>query len=162
MSEVESSIKVIIFSGKKRDWTSWEEKFLSRALQKGYKRMLLGKEKVPRDFYNNDDEKANDGFGGVSEEDLEKLRRLNEKAYSDLVLSITTDNADGRVAFNLVRGTKSKEFENGNCYLAFKRLRDKYQPKSAPSLTKVTSIFYKSSLRKGQDPSVFITFLEDL
>jgi hypothetical protein len=162
MSEVESSIKVIIFSGKKRDWTSWEEKFLSRALQKGYKRMLLGKEKVPKDFYNNDDEKADDGFGGVSEEDLEKLRRLNEKAYSDLVLSITTDNADGRVAFNLVRGTKSSEFENGNCYLAFKRLRDKYQPKSAPSLTKVTSNFYKSSLRKGQDPSVFITFLEDL
>ena len=42
-------IKVIPFSGKAVDWPVWSEKFLARARRKGYKKILLGKEKVPDD-----------------------------------------------------------------------------------------------------------------
>ena len=42
-------IKVIPFSGKAVDWPVWSEKFLARARRKGYKKILLGKEKDPDD-----------------------------------------------------------------------------------------------------------------
>ena len=38
----ETSIKVILFSGAKKDWSAWEEKFLSRATRRGYRDILLG------------------------------------------------------------------------------------------------------------------------
>ena len=44
-----SSIKVITFSGKKKDWDAWEEKFLAKARRRGYKRILLGEAKIPND-----------------------------------------------------------------------------------------------------------------
>ncbi len=37
MSSGETSIKVVTFSGKKKDWPMWEEKFLARASHRGYK-----------------------------------------------------------------------------------------------------------------------------
>jgi hypothetical protein len=37
----EISIKVIGFSGKKKDWITWEEKLLSKAKRRGYKDVLL-------------------------------------------------------------------------------------------------------------------------
>jgi hypothetical protein len=41
------SIKVIRFSGKKKDWITWEEKFLSNAKHCGYKDLLLQKVEIP-------------------------------------------------------------------------------------------------------------------
>jgi hypothetical protein len=43
----ETSIRVVLFSGKSADWTTWEEKFVARAKRKGYKDILLGKVKIP-------------------------------------------------------------------------------------------------------------------
>ena len=45
----EKPIRVIAFSGKQQDWTMWEEKFLARANKKGYKKLLVGSEKAPKD-----------------------------------------------------------------------------------------------------------------
>ena len=42
----EISIKVIGFSGKKKDWVTWEEKFLSKAKRRGYKDLLLGRTEI--------------------------------------------------------------------------------------------------------------------
>ena len=38
-----SSSKIPIFSGMKKDWDVWSEKFLARAKYKGYKDVLVGK-----------------------------------------------------------------------------------------------------------------------
>ena len=43
----ETAIKVIIFSGKVKDWSMWEEKFLAKSKKKGYKEIITGKIKVP-------------------------------------------------------------------------------------------------------------------
>jgi hypothetical protein len=40
-SSSETSIKMVIFSGKKKDWPMWEEKFLARASHRGYKHILM-------------------------------------------------------------------------------------------------------------------------
>ena len=45
----EGTIKVIPFTGNKRDWPVWSEKFLARGDVKGYKDILTGKVKVPSD-----------------------------------------------------------------------------------------------------------------
>ena len=44
----ETAIKVIFFSGKDRDWSMWEEKFLAKSKKKGYKEILTGKTKIPK------------------------------------------------------------------------------------------------------------------
>lgn len=38
----------------------------------------------------------------------------------------------------------------------------KNNPKTAPSLTKLTSLFYKAKLKKDVNPDVFITYLEKM
>ena len=43
----ERSIRVLPFSGKSSDWKIWSRKFLARANRRGYKNILLGKDKVP-------------------------------------------------------------------------------------------------------------------
>jgi hypothetical protein len=40
-------------------------------------------------------------------------------------------------------------------------LKNKYEPQSAPSLVKMEKQFRQSSLKKGQDPDVWITELKD-
>ena len=46
----ETSIKVISFSGAKKDWEIWKYKFLARASRKGYKDLLTGKEAIPAGY----------------------------------------------------------------------------------------------------------------
>ena len=39
----EKSIRIIEFSGSQSDWDGWSEKFLARAENKGYRKLLLFK-----------------------------------------------------------------------------------------------------------------------
>ncbi len=68
----------------------------------------------------------------------------------------------GLVAFGLIRGSKSLEFEDGNAAVAWSRLQRKYAPKTAPSLSKMHKLFYSAELKKKADPDMFITKLEDI
>jgi hypothetical protein len=43
----ETLIRVITFSGKKKDWIAWEEKFLAKSKLRGYKDVLIGKVTIP-------------------------------------------------------------------------------------------------------------------
>lgn len=91
-----------------------------------------------------------------------KLRQLNELAYDDLILSMDTSTASGEVAFNLSRSAKTSDYRNGDATLAYKKLKTKYSPDTAPTLTKLHKIFYSSKLKKNADPDVLITNLEDV
>ena len=151
-SSVETSIKVVLFSGMKKDWAAWEEKFLARSSSKGYKSLLMGDEEVPKST--EDEDKLTD--------EQKQEKKWNEKAYADLVLSMDTDKPSGRVAFNIIRGTKTAEYADGNAALAWKRLKRKYEPNTAPTLMKLTQLYQNARLKKGRDPDVFVTYLEDL
>ena len=150
---VETSIRVVLFSGDKRDWITWEEKYLARASRKGFKKLLTQDTIViPKSTV---DESA------LSDEQKE-MKALNEKAYSDLILSMDDSKTSGRVAFNLVKSTKSKEYEDGHARLAWGKLQGKYAPKTAPTMTKLSEMYQCARLREGKDPAVYITYLEDL
>lgn len=77
-------------------------------------------------------------------------------------MCIETSNANGKVAFNLVRAAKTKTIKDGNANVAYKKLKAKYAPDTAPTLTKLHKQFYSFKLNKNADPDVFITTLEDL
>ncbi len=153
MSSYEYKKKYSYFSGKKKDWIPWEEKYLAKSRRYGYKDLLLGKLAIP---------KSSDILDPDEDEDKLKIRVLNEDAYSDLVMSIDTTTSAGKVAFSLVRGTKSADYEDGNAEIAFARLTNKYAPKTAPSLAKTNRLFYQAKLKKQVDPDIFITYLEGL
>jgi gag-polypeptide of LTR copia-type len=62
----------------------------------------------------------------------------------------------------LVKGCKSKDYPDGNAATAWERLKNKFEPISAPSMVKLEKQFRGLALKKGQDPEVWITELEDL
>ena len=87
-------------------------KFLGSGKRLGYKKLLLGKEKIPTESkYQQavtDDNKVTKNPG-----------ELNEQAYEDIILSINHTAGEGRVAFSLVKNCVSDEYPEGNCKLAW-------------------------------------------
>jgi hypothetical protein len=76
-------------------------------------------------------------------------------------LLIDDKTSSGKVAFNLVKGCKDKDYADGNASMARERLKNKFEPSSAPSLVKLEKQFRQCSLNMGQDPDVWITELEN-
>ena len=156
MSTDDKAIRVIAFSGKQVDWIVWEEKFLAKANSKGYRKILLGAEIAPKDDEN---------FDESTEEGRlkKKAREANEQAFTDLILSVDGSTANGRVAFNLIRLSKTKDMAYGDARLAWSRLQNKYATKSAPSLMALKKEFVNSRLAsKRDDPDIWIVNLEDI
>ena len=118
--DAETSIKVIQFSGKQKDWAVWEEKFMARAKRKGFKDLLLGKTTIP---------KTSEVLDEKSDDDKKKIkiRDLNDLGYSELILSFADSDA-GNLAFQYVRNSKSKDYEDGNIEVAWSALQKKYAP----------------------------------
>ena len=110
---------------------------------------MIGKIKWPTTFdENNSDHVA--------------LKKMNEDAYIDLINSIDCETDAGKVAFGLVRASKSKEFEDGNASVAYHYLKKKYQPSTSVALMKIESSYQNAKLKKDMDPDVFITYMESL
>jgi gag-polypeptide of LTR copia-type len=114
------------------------------------KDLLLGNLSIPR---------SDEEFDVTSEIGKEKL---NEIAFTELILSIDVKTSSGKTTFNLVKGCKTKDHPDGNAVSAWKWLKNKYEPVSAPTLVKLEKQFSELSLNKGQDPETWITELEDL
>jgi hypothetical protein len=149
-----SSIRVIPFYGKSEECPTWSETFLAKERRYGFKDVLFGKVKVPR---------TDEDYDTESEEGkkLTIAADMNELAYTDLILLIGDKRSSGKVAFNLVKGCKNKYYADGNANMAWERLKNNFEPSSAPSLVKVEKQFLKCTLTKGQDPDIWITELED-
>ena len=117
----EKTIKVIEFSGKKKDWDFWEEKFIARASRRGYKEVLTCKPtEIPKDSEVLDPTKAAD-------KEKIKKKKLNSLAFEELFLSIDISESAGKVAFRIVKQCKDKtDYPDGNAAPPWKRLTEKY------------------------------------
>ena len=125
---------------------------MARAKRKGYKELLLGKDvEIPKT-----------NIAQALTEAEKKTSDLNEEAYGNLISAMDLKKDGCKVAFNVIRTTKNTEYENGNVQVAWKALENKYNPKTAPSLSRVHREFFGSRLKKGKDSDVWITYLEDL
>ncbi len=111
-SEYYSSKSVVSYNGKKKDFAAWEEKWLAKAKRKGYKEVVLGTVPIADHF----DLMADDD--DAAKEVKMNIRELNEFAYSNLILSMDTDKSGGKVAFHIVRRSKTREFPDGTVAVA--------------------------------------------
>jgi gag-polypeptide of LTR copia-type len=150
-----NTIRVISFCGKVDEWPNWSEKFLAKAKRYGFKDLLLGKLSIP---------KLDDVFDEILEEGkkMMKVIELNEIAYTELILSIDMKTSNGKIAFNIVKGCKTQDYPDGNAASAWEKLKYKNEPVSAPSMVKLDKQFRELTLKKGQDPEVWITEFEDI
>ena len=48
---------------------------------------------------------------------------LNEIAYTKLILLLDVKTSSGKVAFNIIKGCKSKNYSDGNAAIAWERLK---------------------------------------
>ena len=92
-----------------------------------------------------------------------KLQELNKIAYMHLVLSIDTSTREGKAAFRLIKNTKSPEYPDGNCKLAWDRLRFRYASMASTSLKRLKKIFENNLLKsKWSDPDMWVSYLESI
>jgi hypothetical protein len=125
-----STIRVILFYGKNDKWQTWSEKFLAKVRRYSFKDVLLGKLRIP----------MTDEDYEVDTEEGKKLRiaaDMNELTYTELILSIDDKTSNEKMAFNLVKGSKNKDYADGKESMAWERLKSKYEPQSATSLVKM-------------------------
>jgi hypothetical protein len=154
MTETTVSIRVISFSGKFEDWPYWSVKFLTRAHRKGYRDVLLGYEVTP-----SDDEKPVDTAAQADIDKYTKARELNDLAFEEMCPCIDVTTKPGKVAFGCINGARTGHIKLGCAREAWKRLNNKYEPKTAPGRLRLHTLFQQCELRPGQDPDEWITSL---
>jgi hypothetical protein len=152
----ETSIKVILFSGKKDEWDNWKEFFLIKASMKGYEEILTGEETTPETHNPRNGKKKT-----LTPEDQE-IADKNRKGFGELILSIDHSNPHGKIAFAIVKNSKTEGMPNGDLHLVYCRLKKKFEPSTTPQLMQLTKTFHSKVLGKHQDPDTYITEMESL
>jgi len=61
-----------------------------------------------------------------------RIKQMNKLAYEELVLSIDMTDSLGKVAFQLVKTSKTADYASGHAPTAWKCLVNKYAPKLTP------------------------------
>ena len=79
---------------------------------KGYKKLLVSTGTIPGVDKIPTQEEYKSALEGDKDlnKNIVKLGELNELAYEDLILSINTSSSVGKVAYGLVKNTKSEDF----------------------------------------------------
>jgi hypothetical protein len=128
-----NTMRVISFCGKDDEWPIWGEKFLPKAKRYGFKDLLLVKLSIS---------KAEDKFDEVSDigKKMARTIKLNEIAYTELILSVDVKASYGKIAFNIIKRCKSKDHPDGNAINAWETLKNSYEPVPAPSMVKLEAV----------------------
>ena len=134
------------------EWSLWCHLFKANAKRKGYRDLLLGKVPIPSE---------QDPNAVVTAEERKVLDK-NEEAFVDLLGSMDIKKHDGITAFGIIVATQTKDYPNGNSATAWSVLEGKYNPKTAPSLTRAHKEFYGAKLKKEMDPDTFLDKMEKL
>jgi hypothetical protein len=90
------------------------------------------------------------------------VRKLNDLAYEEMILCIDGTPKPGKVAFGCFDRASTIDIQLGSAREAWKRLNNKFEPKTAPSRLRLQNLFHESYLQSSQDPDKWITELEEL
>ena len=141
--------RVVPFEGKKDEWRKWSRKFLAHARYKGFKKLLEGKETYP-------DPDDNGDFTEEEEKVLERLEKLNHKAYNALIHLINDD-----VSFNAVDTAHTNRYPDGCAATAWSKLMTRWEPQTLTTVFELESEFARSKLEDvSRNPEEWITELE--
>jgi hypothetical protein len=104
-------IRIIPFYGKVDEWPIWSERFLAKSRRFGFKVLLLETLSI-----STADENFDEGIKSGKKKSI--AIEMNEIAYTELILSIDVKTSSGKVAFNLIKGCKSKDYSDGDAAIA--------------------------------------------
>ena len=122
-SEEIKAIRILPFSGLQQDWDEWSEKYQGIAAERGYLQVILGKEDVPMDALNIDQQVESKYLIAEAERNQKHLaRKRNQKGYQDLQLLTS------KLAFQLVSLAKMEELPNGSVAKAWASAKDENNP----------------------------------
>ena len=142
----EKAIRILTFSGKKEDWMMWSDKFMAKAMMKGYDEILDGTVLVPDDNTTNPSPSQ------------EEARKQNKLAYNELILACTD-----KIAFGIVKNAKTENLKKGDAKLAWERLKTRYEPNTGTELLALNKEYMSMELDNlKKDPEDFITDLDEL
>jgi hypothetical protein len=74
-----------------------------------------------------------------------QINELNGIADTELILFIDVKASTFKIAFNIVKGYKTKDYPDRNAASAWEKLKNKYEPVSAPLMIKLDKQFRKRS-----------------
>jgi hypothetical protein len=80
---------------------------------------------------------------------------------TQLILSIDVKTSYSKIAFNIFKRWNSKDYPDVNAVDTWEYLKNKYEPVSASPMVKLDKRFRDSSLKRGQDHEVFITWVQE-
>ena len=143
MSEETSSYRMKPFSGKEEDWVYWETLFLARAEYKGYRTVADGTEAAPSD--------ASVLVVGTNDAEI-KLRNANRAGFSELMSFCT----GAKVAFSIVRQSKTNDLPKGCLKTAWAALCERYEPTGAEDAEEIVEEYRECKLKKNEDPEEWL------
>jgi len=139
LTEENKAIRIIGFDDKKKNYRTWATKFRSVATFRGYSTILVEKDpKIPKH-----DKILKDTD---TDREKEKLRKANEKAYCELILA-----CQGPIAFNIVRKCTTDDLPTGNAYLAWNKLKERFDPRISNKKLQLKEKFTNSKLKTGRN-----------
>ena len=133
-------MSVMMLDGSKKNWTKWSMKFMAKATMQGYHEVLKGKLKIPPE-----------DADVSADEKLSTLRRKNEVAYCELILSMTDEKC-----FNAIINAKTKILPNGDAALAWRQVNDIFNPKDATTKIRLMNEYANLKLRRIQEAEEWI------
>ena len=89
-SEEIKAMRVLPISGLQQDWDEWSEKYQGIAAERGYLQVMLGKEDVPMDALNIDQQVESKYLIPEAERKQEKSERISRLAAVDIQVSLPT------------------------------------------------------------------------
>jgi hypothetical protein len=121
----------------------WEEQLLARAKRKGYKDIAMGRVIVPGVTDMIPADKTN-----KAREAREKIINLNDQGYSNLITMIDTSKSGGKVAFSIIKRSKTREYPDGHIGVAMGGLKRKYAPKNCSILEQASQGLLESQVEE--------------
>ena len=134
------AIRLFKFDGDEANWLEWSTKTLSLAKTKGF-----------RLAYANDTKPSSDTvYETTATEKERKIYETNDRAYQLLIISCTG------IAFGLVNQAKTKDLIDGNAFMAWKNLCDRYAPHGVSDLIQLSADFSNCGLESNDPDEWFI------
>ena len=123
-------IKLTNFSGNQKKLERWSKKFLAKARLRGCRQVILGYEMVDKDGRN-----------------FEQVKLKNDLAYAELMICCEND-----LCFSIVDNNVTELFPEGDCFLAWKNLVARYEPRTKSNLIQLKKELMESKLEDiGKD-----------
>ena len=114
------------------DYRVWSKCFLSVATVRGYREILTGKKiKIP---------KHTKLLTDTNKKEM-RLRKANNRAYCDLVIS-----CQGDIGLDLVDEVVTANLPEGDANLAWKKLKERFDPQDAADKVRLKDEFTNSKL----------------